>query len=325
MFADDFEANNLGLWTVSNSSGSTSSWSTSGLNLSASSGNYTLLGGGSDAANDSALVANATLRVPTSTSMYVYFDQAFYFEDWALVSDPTHYYYDGGVIEYSIDDGATWQDAEGLIESGRDYTGALIAPNPQAGRQAFAGFSNGYTSTRLDLTPLAGEFVKFRFRNIADTSFSSAGWFIDNFRIYLCGTNAPPVPNAGSDQIVNIGQAVQLTGTVTDPDGDADIASYTWSQTSGDPVTLTNASTLTPSFTAQNSTTDLVFTLSATDMAGNTETDTVTVNVGISLSGSGGNSGCSFSPNGRFDPLWILLLLFFAGLHLSNRRRILAE
>ena len=321
LFTDDFEANNLSLWTAANISGS-NSWSTSNLNLSSTSGNYTLLGGGSDATNDSALVANASLRVPTSTSMYVYFDQAFYFEDWALVNDPTHIYYDGGVIEYSIDNGTTWQDAEGLIESGRDYTGSLESTNPLSGRQAFAGFSNGYTSTRLDLTPLAGEFVKFRFRNAADISISSAGWFIDNFRMYICGDNAPPIPNAGSDQIVNIGQAVQLTGTVTDPDGDADIASYAWSQTSGDPVTLSNASSLTPSFTAQNSTTDLVFTLSATDLAGNTETDSVTVNVGISLSGSGGNSGCSFSPNGRFDPIWTLLLLLFAGLHMRNRLRV---
>lgn len=315
LFEDDFEANNLTKWTSANLSGSGGSWATSNLNLTANSGSYTMIGAGVSSRVDTVLSPNKTFRVPASTTLYIHFDQAFYFDTF----DTT--YYDGGLIEYSTDNGDTWIDANSLIESGRNYTGALSSFSSLAGRQGFVGYSNGYTSTRLDMTPLEGEFVQFRFRNATDSIASSAPWFIDNFRIYICGDNAPPEPNAGSDQIVNIGQNVQLTGTATDPDGDADIATIAWSQAAGDPVTLSSTSSLTPSFTARNTTDDLVFNLTVTDMAGNTETDTVTVNVGISLDGSGGNSGCSFSPNGRFDPLWTLLLLFFAGLHVHNQAR----
>ena len=91
--------------------------------------------------------------------------------------------------------------------------------------------------------------------------------------------NRPPVANAGADQTVDEGATVTLNGTgSSDPDDDT--LSYAWTQTSGTSVTLTNAATAQPTFTAPEVTADtaLVFTLTVSD--GNTsDTDTVTVTV----------------------------------------------
>ncbi len=63
------------------------------------------------------------------------------------------------------------------------------------------------------------------------------------------GANSPPFANAGPDQNVAELTTVNLDGTgSSDPDGDA--LSYSWAQTGGPNVTLTGATTATPSFTS---------------------------------------------------------------------------
>ena len=58
-----------------------------------------------------------------------------------------------------------------------------------------------------------------------------------------------PVANAGSDQTVNEGDTVTLSGSGSDPDG-TPVSGYRWTQTAGPAVTLTSATTATTSFTA---------------------------------------------------------------------------
>jgi hypothetical protein len=103
--------------------------------------------------------------------------------------------YDGGVIEYSVDGGGSWQDAGEMIVAGATYTGPIEADsNPLDGRMAFSGESGGYASSRLDLSSLAGEDVRFRFRIGTDSSVHDHGWFIDDVRIYRCADQTPPPP-----------------------------------------------------------------------------------------------------------------------------------
>ena len=91
--------------------------------------------------------------------------------------------------------------------------------------------------------------------------------------------NGIPTADAGPDQLVNLGDTVTLDGTgSTDPD--ADTLTYAWEQTGGGTVvTLTGAGTAQPTFTAPEGPDVLVFNLTVTDEAGDTDTDTVTVTV----------------------------------------------
>lgn len=319
LFFDNFDSNSIGNWST-NSPVGPNKWSTSTINLASNSGPYNVIGSGHDASgapdddSDSSLQTSVAFRSPASETLFIHFDHAFYFEQ-SPVAD-----YDGGVVEYSLDNGSTWNDASGLIDSGRNYTGVLAAFNPQAGRDAFAGFSNGFNSTRLNLGSLAGQWVRFRFRVLSDESVESGPWTIDNFRIYMCTDNAPPIPNAGPDRDSPGDRSVTLSGSVEDPDGDP--ITIQWNQVGGTPVTLNNADTLTPSFITPKTTGTLTFELSATSN-GVTETDEVEVTVNFFLNGNvnGGGSGCSLSDQGRFDPLWLLLLMALAGIHLKSRHR----
>ena len=82
--------------------------------------------------------------------------------------------------------------------------------------------------------------------------------------------NSAPVSNAGDDQTVEEGETVTLSGlNSTDPDDN--IASYTWQQTGGKSVTLSNSKGAETTFTAPNAVTDadtLTFRLTVKDTEG---------------------------------------------------------
>jgi len=93
--------------------------------------------------------------------------------------------------------------------------------------------------------------------------------------------NARPTANAGPDQSVDEQSAVSLDATASS-DVDGTVTGFSWTQTAGTVVTLTGASTATPSFTAPSVTTSgetLTFQVTVTDNDGATDTDTVDVQV----------------------------------------------
>ncbi len=90
--------------------------------------------------------------------------------------------------------------------------------------------------------------------------------------------NAAPVADAGAPQTVNPGASVTLDGSGSyDPNGDA--LTYQWTQTGGVTVTLSGATTVSPTFTAPAASGMLIFTLTVTDTGGLTDTATTTVTV----------------------------------------------
>jgi len=92
-------------------------------------------------------------------------------------------------------------------------------------------------------------------------------------------SNQPPTANAGTDQSVDEGTSVNLSGTGTDSDGT--ITSYAWLQDGGTTVTIKNNDTANASFDAPlvTASEDLLFRLTVTDEDGATASDTVTVAV----------------------------------------------
>lgn len=96
--------------------------------------------------------------------------------------------FDGGMIEISLNGGATWSDVTAFgVNPG--YTGTLAggSSNPLAGRQAFSGMSPGFPARNLVTldfgTVFAGLSVQVRFRIGTDAAVSASGWDIDDVEV----------------------------------------------------------------------------------------------------------------------------------------------
>ncbi|MBI4687480.1 MAG: hypothetical protein HY756_06840, partial [Nitrospirae bacterium] len=107
---------------------------------------------------------------------------------------------------------------------------------------------------------------------------------LSEFEVYGAASqsqNHPPVANAGQDQTVNEGAVVTLNGAASS-DADGDPLTYNWTQLQGRTVTLSNAASSTPSFTAPAglaSSESLVFQLIVSDGQSYSLSDTVTITV----------------------------------------------
>ena len=126
--------------------------------------------------------------------------------------------------------------------------------------------------------PVSKERTKLRFDLTVTDGHGETD--IDRVNVYVSPQNRPPAADAGRDQSVASGAAVTLSGSGSDPDGDA--LSYVWRQTDDGPtVTLNGASSATATFTAPtvSARTTLEFQLTVTDNAGATASDTVDVTV----------------------------------------------
>ncbi len=104
---------------------------------------------------------------------------------------------------------------------------------------------------------------------------------VDTVAIVVNRDSDAPVVDAGADQSVGEGDSVTLAATATDPEGEG--LHYLWTQTSGPPVVLVDATSATAHFIAPNgvSNSDVTFALRVTDGA-HTTMDTVTVTVNAS-------------------------------------------
>jgi len=182
LFFDDFESG-LGSWSLSTVSGP-AAWSLeSGY---ATSGTQMLFGenvvGPFPIGGDSRASMSSSVAIPAG-DVRMHFNHAYELDFEAG--------WDGGVVEYSTDGGANWSDAGPLMLSDNgghtyDFTIHFDANNPLADRPAFSDASSGYTATQLDLSPLAGQNVRFRFRLGTDECCTARGWFIDDVRLYQC-------------------------------------------------------------------------------------------------------------------------------------------
>lgn len=121
--------------------------------------------------------------------------------------------YDGGVVEYSVNNGSSWLDAGVLITDGHKYKYAIRESdeNPLGGRKGFTCSSMGYAASQLDLSSLSGQNARFRFRVGTDDAVSAPGWFIDDIRIYTCSA----APAAGKLSIADVTKAEGNSG-ITD-------------------------------------------------------------------------------------------------------------
>jgi hypothetical protein len=112
--------------------------------------------------------------------------------------------FDGGVVEFSTDNGATFQDISSLANP--LYNTTLVGTpattgNPLAGRPAYGHTNVGFPGTQtvtLNIgTALSGQTFVLRFRAGSDTNTSAPGWEIDN--LVFTGIVGTPFPTQDPD------------------------------------------------------------------------------------------------------------------------------
>jgi len=115
--------------------------------------------------------------------------------------------------------------------------------------------------------------------NTQNESNETNNEYVKNITVFSAGNHAPTA-NAGPDQTVTAGQTVQLSGQGSDQDA-GDTLTYTWTQSKGPAVAITNSTSKNASFVAPSvvATTELEFTLTVSDgQAATPDTMKVTVN-----------------------------------------------
>ena len=116
----------------------------------ATSGDTNMWGDDTDVVSDTFIRTTNPVAIPANA--YLHFNHAYGFEDDAGGA------YDGGVVEYSTAGaGGPWTDAGALFTGpggANGYTGTIVSRlrQPAGGRAAFVRESNGYGSSRADLT-----------------------------------------------------------------------------------------------------------------------------------------------------------------------------
>lgn len=265
-------------------------------------GNYLWNGIDYPTQSDTAL-ESPNFNVSAAGSFIVTFDHRYAFE----TSGTTNY--DGGVLEVTTDNGATWADVSTYVMPG--YTGAITttSDNPIGGRQAFvnksAGFPTMATKTLDFGNALAGKTVKLRFRIATDSGTGASGWEIDNIVVQgvdntpfsgiiddagIC--NGVPFAVAGPDQTVDELTTVQLDASKS-IDPDADPLTYAWTQTAGPTVMLSSTTAANPTFVAPDVDVPTIVSLdvSVTDGKGSAGDSVDIVVMPIPVMGTGGGAG----------------------------------
>ncbi|MGH8507259.1 MAG: M4 family metallopeptidase [Gammaproteobacteria bacterium] len=157
---------------------------------------------------DSSVAMNLDVPIPAGGAR-MQFSHVWEFEEFFST------FFDGAVVEFSTNGGASWNDAGSLIIAGAPYNGTLSSccGNPLGGRAAFVGESFGYTATQLNLTSLAGQNARFRFRFGADSIVASVGSDVDDVRIYRCVSAPPPPPPPPPNPVTCNGLPATIVGT----------------------------------------------------------------------------------------------------------------
>jgi len=164
-----------------------------------------------------------------------------------------------------------------LTGSGTDSDGTIASYSWIQTGGSNVTVNNADTASASFDTPSTLEQLTLTFQlTVTDNDGAAA---TDTINITINPINVAPITNAGSDQTVNEGTTVALTGSGTDSDGT--LASYSWIQTDGSNVTVTNADTASASFDAPSTLEQLTLTfqLTVTDNEGATSTDTIDIMV----------------------------------------------
>jgi len=217
---------------------------------------------------------------------------------------------DGGRLELSVDNGASWFTVEsansGASFASNGYNGSIAATgNPSnrsefAGLSAWSGNSNGFLQTIVNLTSAkySNKTIRFRWAFATNNDTASTGWFVDSVSLTTDGdsSNATPVITSpatapGSSSIVESTDGVELTyflvpgtsvalGVAASDDGGAANLTYSWAANGPSEVTFApNPSTEASTEAFFEALGDYSLTVTVTDSGGLSATSNVLIRV----------------------------------------------
>lgn len=142
-------------------------------------------------------LTTASIKVPAGKRTYLRFSHWYLFE-WAPdgePGDPTPKYYDGGEARLLVNGVATAIPSTAWVNGPKQK---LLLNSPTRPLTGFGGDSNGWMSSRVDLSAFAGKTVQFQWVVRGDSFGSAIGWFVDELELYTCNpltvaSTAPPV------------------------------------------------------------------------------------------------------------------------------------
>ncbi len=183
--------------------------------------------------------------------------------------------------------------------------------------------SNANSVSASFVAPTVGAVATYSFQ--VAVSDGNGGTDSDSVTIIVTPSNYRPIANAGIDNAAAFGVSVQLDGSASsDPDNDP--ITYTWAQTGGSTVTLSGASTATPSFTSPSVDDTLVFELTVSD-GSLSATDTVIIYINaagqmpIQFGSGAGTGGSGCVSNSESNMGWLVIALLMAiGVGAFSRR-----
>lgn len=202
LFADHFENGGTN-WTVTGTPGIWNTQHNVANPYAPINGNVSLFGRGGDGINDADSEIDAAAQMVNAVTLpagasYLHFNHQFRMEQG----------WDGSVVEYSTN-GTNWNIlTSAFFDEGLDHTGTIfnVSDTPLANQMAFTGL-RGLSSTRYDLSTLAGQSVRFRFRNVSDIYYGDTGWIVDDVQVYTCAVPAPGVTVSKATATVTEGGA----------------------------------------------------------------------------------------------------------------------
>lgn len=202
---------------------------------------------------------------------------------------------DGATASDSTQINLSWVNLPPVVNAGSEQS---VDENTQVTLNGSASDEDGSIAS-LAWTQTTGTAVTLSDASVANPSFTAPDINADetlgftltatdntgaqstaSVQVQVTWVNLSPVANAGHDITIYEGHLVTLSGSATDEDGSID--SYAWQAVTTEPaVSLTNADTATPSFTAPfvEQETEMVFELMVTDNSQASSIDQVTVTV----------------------------------------------
>jgi serine protease AprX len=165
--------------------------------------------------------------------------------------------FDGGVLEFSTDNGNTFQYVaqSAFLMGGYNRTISTDRGSPIGGLQAWSGNSEGFITTVVSLPSIQSPGGRLRWRMVSDTQSGNEGWRVDSVNISFCHGQGTPCASPTFTPTPTATATASPTPTVTLTPSATPTATAMATATVTATATATATSTVTATPTATATTT----------------------------------------------------------------------